>query len=116
VDRIVKRSDFTTDEISTRAMTANDVKMPTDIRLALFLLPSPATGPQRLLLIELVSSFPTSRLSIQQCPLLMLWTAPHPVSAWTVWLLLKRNGIKRGIVTLCIGGGQGIALALEATA
>jgi acetyl-CoA C-acetyltransferase len=26
---------------------------------------------------------------------------------------MKRNGYKRGIVTLCIGGGQGIALALE---
>jgi len=23
------------------------------------------------------------------------------------------DGLKRGIVTLCIGGGQGIALALE---
>ncbi|QAU34127.1 thiolase family protein [Janthinobacterium sp. 17J80-10] len=27
---------------------------------------------------------------------------------------MRRNGNKRGIVTLCIGGGQGIALALEA--
>ncbi|HDR8934867.1 thiolase family protein [Burkholderia vietnamiensis] len=27
---------------------------------------------------------------------------------------MRRDGIKRGIVTLCIGGGQGIALALEA--
>jgi acetyl-CoA C-acetyltransferase len=26
---------------------------------------------------------------------------------------MKRNGLKRGMVTLCIGGGQGIALALE---
>ena len=26
---------------------------------------------------------------------------------------MKRDGVKRGIVTLCIGGGQGIALALE---
>ena len=26
---------------------------------------------------------------------------------------MKRDGLKRGIVTLCIGGGQGIALALE---
>jgi acetyl-CoA C-acetyltransferase len=26
---------------------------------------------------------------------------------------MQRDGIKRGIVTLCIGGGQGIALALE---
>ena len=26
---------------------------------------------------------------------------------------MRRDGIKRGIVTLCIGGGQGIALALE---
>ncbi|MBS0175093.1 MAG: hypothetical protein JSR64_13730 [Nitrospira sp.] len=26
---------------------------------------------------------------------------------------LQRDGLKRGIVTLCIGGGQGIALALE---
>lgn len=27
---------------------------------------------------------------------------------------MQRDGLKRGIVTLCIGGGQGIALALEA--
>ena len=27
---------------------------------------------------------------------------------------MRRDGIRRGIVTLCIGGGQGIALALEA--
>jgi len=26
---------------------------------------------------------------------------------------MKRDGVKKGIVTLCIGGGQGIALALE---
>jgi len=26
---------------------------------------------------------------------------------------MKRDGLKRGIVTLCIGGGQGIAIALE---
>lgn len=26
---------------------------------------------------------------------------------------MQRDGLKRGIVTLCIGGGQGIALALE---
>ncbi len=27
---------------------------------------------------------------------------------------MRQSGVKRGIVTLCIGGGQGIALALEA--
>ena len=27
---------------------------------------------------------------------------------------MKRDGIERGVVTLCIGGGQGIALVLEA--
>ena len=43
----------------------------------------------------------------------------HPIGATgavlTVRLLhsMKRDTIKRGIVTLCIGGGQGIALALE---
>jgi acetyl-CoA C-acetyltransferase len=43
----------------------------------------------------------------------------HPIGAsgavLTTRLLhsMKRDGIKRGIVTLCIGGGQGIALALE---
>jgi acetyl-CoA C-acetyltransferase len=26
---------------------------------------------------------------------------------------MARDGVRRGIVTLCIGGGQGIALALE---
>lgn len=43
----------------------------------------------------------------------------HPIGAsgavLTTRLLhsMKRDGLKRGIVTLCIGGGQGIALALE---
>jgi acetyl-CoA C-acetyltransferase len=27
---------------------------------------------------------------------------------------MRRDGLKRGIVTLCVGGGQGIALAIEA--
>ena len=41
----------------------------------------------------------------------------HPIGAsgavLTTRLLhsMKRDGLKRGIVTLCIGGGQGIALA-----
>jgi acetyl-CoA C-acetyltransferase len=26
---------------------------------------------------------------------------------------MRRDGLRRGVVTLCIGGGQGIALALE---
>jgi len=26
---------------------------------------------------------------------------------------MRRDGLKRGIVSLCIGGGQGIALTLE---
>jgi acetyl-CoA C-acetyltransferase len=44
----------------------------------------------------------------------------HPLGATgavqTTRLLhsMQRDGIKRGVVTLCIGGGQGIALALEA--
>jgi acetyl-CoA C-acetyltransferase len=43
----------------------------------------------------------------------------HPIGATgavlTTRLLysMKRDGLKRGIVTLCIGGGQGIAFALE---
>jgi acetyl-CoA C-acetyltransferase len=43
----------------------------------------------------------------------------HPIGATgailTTRLLhsMKRDGLKRGVVTLCIGGGQGIALALE---
>ncbi|MCL7943076.1 acetyl-CoA C-acetyltransferase [Marinobacter sp. ATCH36] len=43
----------------------------------------------------------------------------HPIGAsgaiLTTRLLhsMKREGLRRGIVTLCIGGGQGIALALE---
>ena len=28
----------------------------------------------------------------------------------------RRDGIRRGVVTMCIGGGQGIALCLEALA
>jgi acetyl-CoA C-acetyltransferase len=27
---------------------------------------------------------------------------------------MRRDGLTRGVVTLCIGGGQGIALAIEA--
>ena len=44
----------------------------------------------------------------------------HPIGATgavlTTRLLhpMRRDGQRRGIVTLCIGGGQGIALALEA--
>ena len=43
----------------------------------------------------------------------------HPIGATgavlTTRLLhsMRRDGLRRGIVSLCIGGGQGIALALE---
>jgi acetyl-CoA C-acetyltransferase len=43
----------------------------------------------------------------------------HPIGATGAVLTtrlihsMRRGGLKRGIVTLCIGGGQGIALALE---
>jgi acetyl-CoA C-acetyltransferase len=43
----------------------------------------------------------------------------HPIGATgavlTTRLLhaMKRDGLRKAIVTLCIGGGQGIALALE---
>ncbi|MBN3787805.1 thiolase family protein [Burkholderia sp. Ac-20353] len=43
----------------------------------------------------------------------------HPIGATGAVLTtrlihsMKRDGIKRGVVTLCIGGGQGIALAIE---
>ncbi|RFU49203.1 thiolase family protein [Paraburkholderia sp. DHOC27] len=43
----------------------------------------------------------------------------HPIGATGAVLVtrlihsMRRDGLKRGIVTLCIGGGQGIALALE---
>ncbi len=45
----------------------------------------------------------------------------HPIGATgavlTTRLLhsMRRVGVRRGLVTLCIGGGQGIALAIEAT-
>jgi acetyl-CoA C-acetyltransferase len=44
----------------------------------------------------------------------------HPIGATGAILTtrlawsMRRDGIRRGVVTLCIGGGQGIALALEA--
>ncbi len=44
----------------------------------------------------------------------------HPIGATGAVLTtrlihaMQRDGIRRGIVTMCIGGGQGIALALEA--
>jgi acetyl-CoA C-acetyltransferase len=43
----------------------------------------------------------------------------HPIGATGAVLAtrllhaMRRDGIRRGMVTLCIGGGQGIALALE---
>jgi len=43
----------------------------------------------------------------------------HPIGATGAVLAtrllhsMQRDGVKRGVVTLCIGGGQGIALALE---
>jgi acetyl-CoA C-acetyltransferase len=43
----------------------------------------------------------------------------HPIGATGAVLITKlihsmrRDGLKRGLVTLCIGGGQGIALAIE---
>jgi acetyl-CoA C-acetyltransferase len=46
----------------------------------------------------------------------------HPIGATGAVLAtrllhsMQRDGIKKGVVTLCIGGGQGIALALEAVA
>jgi acetyl-CoA C-acetyltransferase len=46
----------------------------------------------------------------------------HPIGATGAILTtrlvhsMRRDGLKRGVVTLCIGGGQGIALALEAIA
>lgn len=45
----------------------------------------------------------------------------HPIGATGAILAtrlihsMKRDGLKRGVVTLCIGGGQGIALAIEMT-
>ncbi len=44
----------------------------------------------------------------------------HPIGATGTVLVtrllhaMKRDGLKKGMVTLCIGGGQGIAVALEA--
>ena len=46
----------------------------------------------------------------------------HPIGATGAVLTarlihsMRRDGLKRGMVTLCIGGGQGIALALETVA
>ena len=43
----------------------------------------------------------------------------HPIGATGTILTtrlihsLRRDGLTRGLVTLCIGGGQGIALAIE---
>ena len=46
----------------------------------------------------------------------------HPIGATGAILTTKlihsmrRDGLRRGIVTLCIGGGQGIALTIETVA
>jgi acetyl-CoA C-acetyltransferase len=43
----------------------------------------------------------------------------HPIGATGAVLTtrlihsMRRDGLRRGVVTLCIGGGQGIALAIE---
>jgi len=45
----------------------------------------------------------------------------HPIGASGARVLvtllheMKRRGAQRGLATLCIGGGQGVALALEKT-
>lgn len=45
--------------------------------------------------------------------------APYPIGAPGAVLTtrlhhpMRRDGVRRGLVTLCIGGGQGIALAVE---
>ncbi len=45
----------------------------------------------------------------------------HPIGATGAVLLtrlihsMKRDGLRKGLVTLCIGGGQGIAIAIELT-
>jgi acetyl-CoA C-acetyltransferase len=38
---------------------------------------------------------------------------PPALGAAAIRESLKRSGCRRGIVTLCFGGGQGIALAIE---
>jgi acetyl-CoA C-acetyltransferase len=43
----------------------------------------------------------------------------HPIGATGAVLTtrlvhsMRRDGLRRGVVTLCIGGGQGVALAIE---
>lgn len=37
----------------------------------------------------------------------------NPADKRSTAKIAGRSGLQRGIVTLCIGGGQGIALALE---
>ena len=43
----------------------------------------------------------------------------HPIGAsgarvlTTLLYALKQRGLKRGIATLCLGGGNGVALAIE---
>lgn len=51
---------------------------------------------------------------------LPLSCSPSPANSATGAILtirlphsMRRDGLKRGVVTLCIGGGQRIALALE---
>ena len=44
----------------------------------------------------------------------------HPIGASGCRVLvtllhqMKRTGVKKGVATLCIGGGQGVAIAVEA--
>jgi acetyl-CoA C-acetyltransferase len=38
---------------------------------------------------------------------------PPALGAAAIRESLKRSGRRRGVVTLCIGGGRGIALAIE---
>jgi acetyl-CoA acetyltransferase len=59
-------------------------------------------------------------IKAQELPCHRVQSFSHPIGATGAVLTTKlihsmrRDGLTRGLVTLCIGGGQGIALAIEA--
>ena len=74
------------------------------------------TFAAQLLVVQRTLDLPSERLNVNGGAVAL----GHPFGATgsrlvlTLLLQLRRSGLKRGVAAVCIGGGQGVALALEA--
>ena len=63
----------------------------------------------------MLGEFPAERLNVNGGAIAL----GHPVGAsgarllLTVLMEMRRRGLRRGLATLCVGGGQGAAVVLE---